>query len=56
MKTPLFLLILLAMLLPVGFGCGSSQPSYKDRIGDVDTSAPEVEIPPPGKEKGAKQR
>lgn len=55
MKVTLLALTLLVMLVPVGVGCGSSQPSYKDRAGKVDTSAP-VEMPGPPNAKDAKKK
>ncbi|MEN6494406.1 MAG: hypothetical protein ABFD16_08945 [Thermoguttaceae bacterium] len=55
MKIRLLVLAILVMIQPVWFGCGSSQPSYKDRVGKVDDSAP-VEMPGPPDAKNVKKK
>jgi len=55
MKAALLVVTLLVMLVPVGMGCGSSQPSYKDRVGKVDISGP-VEMPAPPNAQGVKKK
>jgi hypothetical protein len=57
MKAQLLVLTILVMLLPVGVvGCGKSQPSYKDRVGKVDTSNAYPDLPSPAAQQATKKK